>query len=74
MHALDSIGYRQILQHLDGKMTREDMEEDIVIRTRQFAKRQRTWFRKEKIDLEVNPEDFSDDANIADFIVNELTQ
>jgi tRNA A37 N6-isopentenylltransferase MiaA len=50
------------------------MEEDIVIRTRQFAKRQRTWFRKEKIDLEVNPEDFSDDANIADFIVNELTQ
>lgn len=74
VHALDSIGYRQILQHLDGKMTREDMEEDIVIRTRQFAKRQRTWFRKEKIDLEVNPEDFSDDASIADFIVNELTQ
>ena len=69
VHALDSIGYRQILQYLDGTMTREDMEEDIVIRTRQYAKRQRTWFRNEAIDLEVNPEDFSDEAEIADAII-----
>lgn len=69
VHALDSIGYRQILQHLDGKMTREDMEENIVIRTRQYAKRQRTWFRNESIDLEVNPENYSNEKEIANAIV-----
>lgn len=69
VHALDSIGYRQILQHLDGTMTRGDMEEDIVIRTRQYAKRQRTWFRNEAIDLEVNPLEYSGPEKIADAII-----
>jgi tRNA A37 N6-isopentenylltransferase MiaA len=32
-------------------MTYDEMRDDIVIRTRQFARRQVQWFKKEKIDL-----------------------
>jgi tRNA dimethylallyltransferase len=69
VHALDSIGYKQIIQVLDGEITREVMEEEIVIRTRQYAKRQRTWFRKENIDLEINPDDYSNEKDIIETIL-----
>lgn len=51
--ALNSIGYRQIKSYLDGAMSYQEMEEDIVIRTRQYARRQMQWFRKESIDINV---------------------
>ena len=49
--ALNSIGYRQIQSYLKNEMTYDEMREDIVIRTRQFARRQVQWFKKENIDL-----------------------
>ncbi|MDJ1185671.1 tRNA (adenosine(37)-N6)-dimethylallyltransferase MiaA [Roseofilum casamattae] len=42
---LDTLGYREIKQYLTGEMSLEMAEELTVIHTRQFAKRQRTWFR-----------------------------
>ncbi len=45
---LDAIGYRQIAEHLEGKTPWMAMAESIQAATRQFAKRQMTWFRKEK--------------------------
>ena len=52
--ALNSIGYRQIQSYLKNEMTYDEMREDIVIRTRQFARRQVQWFKKENIDLIVD--------------------
>ncbi|MCS5638804.1 MAG: tRNA (adenosine(37)-N6)-dimethylallyltransferase MiaA [Candidatus Marinimicrobia bacterium] len=49
--ALNSIGYRQIQAYLNGDMTQDEMKEEIMIRTRQFSRRQVQWFKKEKIDL-----------------------
>ena len=49
--ALDSIGYTQIRNYLLGKISYDEMEEIIIIKTRQFARRQSQWFSKEKIDL-----------------------
>ena len=47
---LKSLGYPEVIQWLNGKLTREETLEKIIIRTRQYAKRQRTWFnRYEKI-------------------------
>jgi tRNA dimethylallyltransferase len=40
-----SVGYRECLDVLSGKLNQEKAEELINIRTRQLAKRQRTWFR-----------------------------
>ncbi|MBN1783540.1 MAG: tRNA (adenosine(37)-N6)-dimethylallyltransferase MiaA [Alphaproteobacteria bacterium] len=42
---LESIGVSEILDLLDEKMTMDEAKELITIRTRQYAKRQRTWFR-----------------------------
>ncbi len=40
-----AIGVPELLAHLDGRMTLEQARDAAVVATRQFAKRQRTWFR-----------------------------
>jgi tRNA dimethylallyltransferase len=42
------IGFREIQRHLAGETTRAECEESINAATRQYAKRQETWFRREK--------------------------
>ncbi|MFU8812169.1 MAG: tRNA (adenosine(37)-N6)-dimethylallyltransferase MiaA [Balneolaceae bacterium] len=44
--ALQSVGYRQVLAHLDGNLSYEQMVKDMKTATRRYAKRQITWFRK----------------------------
>lgn len=41
-----ALGYEQVLRLVDGELDREACEADIALRTRQFARRQRTWLRK----------------------------
>ena len=43
--ALQAIGYRQVMEHLQGVRGRRETIELVKVRTRQFAKRQTTWFR-----------------------------
>jgi tRNA dimethylallyltransferase len=43
---LMSIGYREIVQFLQRDLRRGDLEKAIILVTRKYAKRQRTWFRK----------------------------
>jgi len=45
-NALQTVGYREWFAHFDGDLTRRETLEQIAIRTRQFAKRQMTWFRR----------------------------
>lgn len=42
---LQTLGYAEILQHLRGDCSLTAAADNIVLHTRQFAKRQRTWFR-----------------------------
>ncbi len=44
----ESIGYAQALRHLRGEITLAEAIESTRIATRQYAKRQRTWFRRER--------------------------
>ena len=44
---LDTLGYGEIKQYLAGDITLAQAKELIVLHTRQFAKRQRTWFRRD---------------------------
>ena len=46
--ALQSVGYKELKDYLNDKMTRAEAIERIKIATRQYAKRQITWFRKDK--------------------------
>ena len=45
--ASKAIGIREIRAFLAGEMTREQCEERLIISTRQYAKRQRNWFKHE---------------------------
>ncbi|WPV70611.1 tRNA (adenosine(37)-N6)-dimethylallyltransferase MiaA [Chitinophaga sp. LS1] len=47
-NALQTVGYSEIFDYLDGKTTLQEAEELVVIHTRQYAKRQMTWFKKDK--------------------------
>ena len=49
--ALNSIGYSQIMKFLKDEINKSELEESIIIETRQFAKKQAQWFAKEKIDI-----------------------
>ena len=44
--AMQAIGYRQVVEHLRGERGLAETSEVVKIRTRQFAKRQLTWFRR----------------------------
>jgi tRNA dimethylallyltransferase len=48
LNALNTVGYSEIFDHFDGKITLEAAIELIKQNTRHFAKRQLTWFRKDK--------------------------
>jgi tRNA dimethylallyltransferase len=45
--AMQAIGYRQVVEHLRGERSLEETIQLIKTRTRQFAKRQMTWFRRQ---------------------------
>jgi tRNA dimethylallyltransferase len=48
LNALQTVGYKELFSYFSGKITLTDAIEDIKKNTRQYAKRQMTWFRKDK--------------------------
>jgi len=44
---LRAIGYHTMVKHLEGSVTEEEAKESIVLATRQYVKRQKTWLRSE---------------------------
>ena len=46
--AMQGLGYKEVVEYLEGKLTKEEMIEKIKQETRRYAKRQLTWFRKNK--------------------------
>ncbi len=49
--SLNSIGYKHIKSFLNNEISEKEMFEIIYIRTRQLARRQEKWFKKEPINL-----------------------
>ncbi len=46
--AMQALGYKEVVQYLNGETSKEEMCEKIKMETRRYAKRQMTWFRKNK--------------------------
>ena len=46
--AMQGLGYKEVVEYLEGKLTKDEMIEKIKMETRRYAKRQLTWFRKNK--------------------------
>lgn len=55
--AMQGLGYKEVVEYLEGKCTKEEMVEKIKQETRHYAKRQLTWFRKNKETVWLNAED-----------------
>jgi tRNA dimethylallyltransferase len=45
--AAQAIGYREVIEHIEGAVTLGAALDATVVRTRQFARRQRMWFRRD---------------------------
>lgn len=55
--AMQGLGYKEVVEYLRGEVTKEEMIEKIKMETRRYAKRQLTWFRKNKQTIWLNAED-----------------
>ena len=47
LNALNTVGYKELFAYFDGQCTLKDAVEQIKIHTRQYAKRQLTWLKKD---------------------------
>lgn len=57
LNALQTVGYKELFEYFDGRITKQLAIEKIKISTRQYAKRQMTWFKKDTEIQWLNPSD-----------------
>lgn len=63
--AMQGLGYKEVVEYLNGKISSEEMIEKIKKETRHYAKRQLTWFRKNKETIWLNGQtDIQNNINI----------
>jgi tRNA dimethylallyltransferase len=68
--AMQALGYRQIAEHLRGERSLAETVELVKLRTRQFAKRQMTWFRRQLQLTWINLEPQSSAEAVADLVAH----
>jgi tRNA dimethylallyltransferase len=66
--SIRSVGYRQAWEYLDGKVDYETFVEKAIIATRQLAKRQITWLRKEQNMLVLDPFNLQEDELVLNIL------
>lgn len=73
MLSMQGLGYRELLAYLDGESTLEEAVAQIKQNTRHFAKRQLTWFRREKNVIWIDKPDFDyDNDKILSFMEEKI--
>ncbi len=58
LNALQTVGYKELFDHFDNKMSVDQAVEEIKKNTRHYAKRQMTWFKKDPAIKWVHPFEF----------------
>ena len=64
MVSMQGIGYKEVVEYLEGKLSLDETKELIKKNTRHFAKRQLTWFRREKEVNMININEFNYDKQL----------
>jgi len=72
--SLQGLGYQQIIGHLKGEYPEEEAIRLIKRDTRRFAKRQMSWFKRDKRILWIDTEEFSSSTEISDKIIEILVE
>ncbi|MGB4661003.1 MAG: tRNA (adenosine(37)-N6)-dimethylallyltransferase MiaA [Mobilitalea sp.] len=70
--SMQGLGYKELLAYLEGEVTFEEAVEILKRDTRHFAKRQITWFKREKEVIWVNKDDFISDEDLLEHILQKL--
>lgn len=63
MVSMKGIGYKEVLSYLDGQYSIDEAIEKVKLESRRFAKRQLTWFRREKDTIWIDKNEYSYDDN-----------
>ena len=61
LNALNTVGYKELFNYLDGKVSKVDAVEHIKRNTRRFAKKQITWLNNNGKHIWFNPNNSVDD-------------
>jgi tRNA dimethylallyltransferase len=72
MQSMKGIGYKEIFHYLDGIISLKEAIDMIKQGSRNYAKRQLTWFKKDPRIKWLNKEDFNSDDAIVDFIIKDI--
>ena len=72
MQSMKGIGYKELLYYLDNKISFEEAVEMIKQGSRNYAKRQLTWFRKDPRAIFINKDDFMNDKEIITKIIGDI--
>jgi len=72
LQSLQTVGYKEIIEYLDGKLSLDEAIDRIKINTRQYSKRQATWFRRWKSAINLDSTSQTS-AEIASTIYNTFT-
>jgi len=70
--AKQALGYKEVIQYLDGELTLDDAKEMVKQSTRRFAKRQMTWFRSFPDVQWLEAEELEGSGSISDEIITLL--
>ena len=70
--SMQGIGYKEILEYLNGVATLEEAVDKIKQNTRHMAKRQVTWFKREKDVIYINPFEFENNEKLVDYMVEKI--
>lgn len=65
--AMQGLGYKEVVEYLHGITSKEEMIEKLKMETRRYAKRQITWFKKNKQTIWIEPKDLQrilDEVNL----------
>ena len=67
---MQGLGYKEILAYLEGEYSLEEAVRVLKRDTRHFAKRQLTWFRREKEVVWLNKKEYEQEKNLLDSVLN----
>lgn len=72
--SMQGLGYKEILAYLEGESTLEEAIELLKRDTRHFAKRQLTWFKREKDVIWVDKDTFANEEAILKYMITKLKE
>ncbi len=70
LNALNCVGYREFFEYFDGTISRDKAIELIKRNSRRYAKRQMTWWSKDKAIPWFKPDNFEEISNFIDKLIN----